>query len=271
MQPVVQAPKRRAPKARPPGRGDRSAPTRHEIAPLPPRPSAVDACSEALERAILRGEIGAGERLPPERALADQLGVNRLTLRAALARLQAQGLISARQGSGTLVEDFRTRGGPALLSGLARAAAETGDLAEVAADLLLLRRNLARAVLERLASGVAARHRKAFSDAVARFEALAVTDPSPADVAPLDVEVVEALLAATERPVLRLCLNPVLAVLAELPALRDAMYGRPRDNAAGWRALSAWLEAPVASGVELVVAELARRDAATLQRLRRAR
>ncbi len=42
-------------------------------------------------------------RLPPERALAQQLGINRSTAAAAYLELQARGLVDRRQGSGTYV------------------------------------------------------------------------------------------------------------------------------------------------------------------------
>src|SRR3546814_18236221 len=46
-----------------------------------------------------------GGRLPAERELADQLGVGRRVLRRALGALEADGLISRRQGSGTFFAD----------------------------------------------------------------------------------------------------------------------------------------------------------------------
>lgn len=56
-----------------------------------------------LRDALSSGTWKAGEALPPERALAQQFGVSRLTLRKALERLEAQGLVQRRQGSGTYV------------------------------------------------------------------------------------------------------------------------------------------------------------------------
>ena len=53
-----------------------------------------------LETAIAVGLIGHGERLPPERELAAQLGVAVLTLRAALASLRDRGFIQTRRGRG---------------------------------------------------------------------------------------------------------------------------------------------------------------------------
>jgi DNA-binding transcriptional regulator YhcF (GntR family) len=57
----------------------------------------------ALGGAIRAGTLAAGDRLPPLRELADELGVNPNTLRAVYARLEADGLIESRHGSGTYV------------------------------------------------------------------------------------------------------------------------------------------------------------------------
>lgn len=63
-----------------------------------------DRVAEELERAIVEGIYPAGERLPPERALAEELGVSRPTLREALNTLAIQGLIETRQGGGHRVK-----------------------------------------------------------------------------------------------------------------------------------------------------------------------
>jgi GntR family transcriptional regulator len=52
---------------------------------------------------INRGEYGAGTALPPEGALAQQFKVSRITVRTALAALEAEGLIDRQQGRGTFV------------------------------------------------------------------------------------------------------------------------------------------------------------------------
>ena len=58
-----------------------------------------------LVDAVIEGRWPAGTTLPPERELADQLEVNRTSLRQALARLEQMGLIITRQGSGNVVQD----------------------------------------------------------------------------------------------------------------------------------------------------------------------
>lgn len=50
-------------------------------------------------------KLNPGDRLPPERALADLLEVSRPSLREALHILQAQGLVHIRHGQGTFVQE----------------------------------------------------------------------------------------------------------------------------------------------------------------------
>lgn len=55
---------------------------------------------EALRKAILSGQLRAGERLPAETELARQFSVSRPTIREALSALESQGLISKVPGAG---------------------------------------------------------------------------------------------------------------------------------------------------------------------------
>jgi GntR family transcriptional regulator, transcriptional repressor for pyruvate dehydrogenase complex len=61
-----------------------------------------------------------GDRLPPERELAKQLGISRPALRAGLSSLISMGVLQSRQGSGTYIVD----GPPALDSEPLRLLAE---------------------------------------------------------------------------------------------------------------------------------------------------
>ena len=56
-----------------------------------------------LRREIEQGTHPAGGRLQPERELVKRFDISRMTLRQAIARLAADGLVEARQGSGTYV------------------------------------------------------------------------------------------------------------------------------------------------------------------------
>ena len=58
---------------------------------------------ERLETMILEGALKAGERLPAERVLAERFGVSRPSLREAIQKLVAKGLLVSRQGGGNYV------------------------------------------------------------------------------------------------------------------------------------------------------------------------
>jgi GntR family phosphonate transport system transcriptional regulator len=63
--------------------------------------------ADDLEHEIARGIHAPGERLPGEVEIALRLGVNRHTVRRALAELSRRGLVRAERGSGTYVESKR--------------------------------------------------------------------------------------------------------------------------------------------------------------------
>lgn len=71
-----------------------------------------------MEDLLLQGRYKAGDRIPPEADLVEALGVSRVTVRAALARLVERGVLERRQGSGTFL--VRPPGGARLRSGLER-------------------------------------------------------------------------------------------------------------------------------------------------------
>lgn len=58
---------------------------------------------DALRDAILRAELAPGERLPSESELIARFGVSRITVRQALAELQAIGLVRTVNGKGSFV------------------------------------------------------------------------------------------------------------------------------------------------------------------------
>ena len=68
-----------------------------------PRTAVRGLVADRIQEQILDGTLSAGDRLPPERELAEQLSVNRSSVREALKTLEQLGLVSSRQGSGTIV------------------------------------------------------------------------------------------------------------------------------------------------------------------------
>src|SRR2546429_8319146 len=55
---------------------------------------------EGVRSAILRGQLQAGERVPPTRAFARELGVSRATVQLTFQQLIAEGYLQGRAGSG---------------------------------------------------------------------------------------------------------------------------------------------------------------------------
>jgi DNA-binding FadR family transcriptional regulator len=94
-----------------------------------------DRVAQELMRLIASGLLAPGERLPGERQLADMMNVSRVSVRAALQQLKAQGLVQAVQGGGTRIiastEDMEA----ALTQLVRHDRANLHDLAEIRVQL----------------------------------------------------------------------------------------------------------------------------------------
>ena len=71
----------------------------------PARLKLSDSIVGQIETHILEGSLKPGHQLPPERELAETLAVSRSSLREALLKLEARGLVAARRGGGYIVAD----------------------------------------------------------------------------------------------------------------------------------------------------------------------
>jgi len=71
-----------------------------------------------LQERITSGAWKAGQRLPSERALSEESGVNRNGVREAIKRLQQAGLVAVQQGGNHEVLDLRREAGLELLPSL---------------------------------------------------------------------------------------------------------------------------------------------------------
>ncbi len=67
--------------------------------------SMTDVLFTKLEADILDGALAPGAQLPTQKIIAEDEGVSRTVVREAVARLEARGLVVARQGSGVYVAD----------------------------------------------------------------------------------------------------------------------------------------------------------------------
>ena len=155
---------------------------------------------------ITGGRLRPGDRLPPERDLAELVGVSRASLRAGLRSLQAMGVMQARQGSGTYIVAGPPRLGEGPLRFLAALHGFTQD------DMFG-----ARAVLEVGASGLAAANAKpeqlaAMADEVASMFA-SLDDPQ--EYLRHDVQFHRAMAAASQNPVLATLIDTLAQLVWE--------------------------------------------------------
>ena len=69
--------------------------------------SLLETVLTTIRAKIIAGELKAGEWLPPERDMAEQMGVSRSSLHQAILELEYQGFVSVIPRRGTVVCDFR--------------------------------------------------------------------------------------------------------------------------------------------------------------------
>ena len=81
-------------------------PMSHEAAPdRVVRPRLYEQVAEQITAWVERTGLTAGDRLPPERELAERLGVSRATLSQALVALEVSGVVTVRHGDGTVLSE----------------------------------------------------------------------------------------------------------------------------------------------------------------------
>ena len=66
---------------------------------------AYEVVIEAIKKKIKNGEIKKGEKLRPDREIAEDLGVSRASVREAIRALDVIGLIESRQGAGNYIKE----------------------------------------------------------------------------------------------------------------------------------------------------------------------
>ncbi len=185
------------------------------------RRKVADSIAESLRDAIVGGRIGQGAKLPSERELASQYEANRSSVREALMRLEAWGLIETRHGGGTRVRDFLVSAGLQLLPHLVEPAGKVDHA--LLDDIHEVRSMVLGWCAERAAL-------KADAAAVDRLDALAekLADPKarPAQLQKLDYDFFEELVRITGNRVLLLISNVVREVYARQLNRFASMYGR---------------------------------------------
>ncbi|WP_211697728.1 FadR/GntR family transcriptional regulator [Mycobacterium spongiae] len=216
----------------------------------PDRQRVDEQIATSIADAILDGVFPPGSTLPPERELAEQLGVNRTSLRQGLARLQQVGLIEVRHGSGSVVRDPQGLTHPAVVEALVR---KLGP--DFLVELLEIRAALGP-LIGRLA---AERHTPDDAEALRASLAVVAEADTTAGRQAADLAFFHVVIHGTRNRALGLLYRWVehgfggreheltaaydnaVAVVADLRAITDAVLARDADKAAA--AVEAYLRA----------------------------
>ena len=73
-------------------------------------PSLRELFVEQLQHMILSGKLKIGEKLPPERQLAEMMQVSRAVVNGGITELEKMGFLVVKPRSGTYVADYRRKG-----------------------------------------------------------------------------------------------------------------------------------------------------------------
>ena len=210
------------------------------------RSKVSDAVARTVRGAIVGGTYRPGDRLPAERVLAEQFGVNRSTVREAVHRLEAWGLVEVRQGEGTRVVDFLSTAGLQLLPFLI---APGGRLdPRLLRDLLDLRAELLAWTAARAADNPSAAGLEALEQMLDALESADSADR----IQELDYGFFQLLVQLSGNKVLELVANAMERVYLENRQLFAALYQRvngPMDTqhhrAATVRGFARWVAPPM--------------------------
>ena len=161
-----------------------------------------DVIAAQLEQAIRANELEPGDRLPSEQNLASEFGVGRTSVREALQKLRALGLVETRKGLGNFVKN--SQAGDPLTEFVNWTA---GDPASIAQLLEV------RVALEALAAALAAT--RATDGERAEIQRLA-SAPPPSATDPASVDALVAWDTKFHMAILTACRNQVVSRLHEV-------------------------------------------------------
>jgi DNA-binding FadR family transcriptional regulator len=180
-----------------------------------------------LREQILEGELAPGDRVPSERSLSEELGVNRHAVREALKRLQQAGLVRISQGGATRVLDWRHSAGLDLLLDLMR----QGDTPppDLVRSVLEMRASIGIDVVRRCTERAGDEQRAEIARQAAASAALALAAEREALVDSY-IRLWEQIVDGSANLAYRLALNSLNGALTALPDLAEALTPTDPDD-----------------------------------------
>lgn len=194
---------------------------------------------EQLVDGIRTGAFPPGAALPPERILAQRLGVSRTSVREAIRVLEHAGVLDVRTGSGTYVTEG-SLSSPVLLR--MRAVLE-GDQSPL--DLLVARKALEPVCAEAAATNRTAHDLEALSNILDEQKSIVSAGGDPREI---DVTFHLAVAEASHNAVLLLLMRELVTIMRqgtwqEFTNRSRARHGRTQRNLEDHRAILGHIEA----------------------------
>jgi GntR family transcriptional regulator, transcriptional repressor for pyruvate dehydrogenase complex len=184
--------------------------------------------AQQIQRLIVDGTLKPGDRLPPERELAERFGVARSSVRDAIRTLELVGLVVPRHGEGTVVADVSPE---AVVTPIASVLVRKRALI---AELLDVRKMIEPALAARAAIRATDEDLARLEDVLRRQREKMLRGESTVEE---DTEFHYGIAFAAKNSVVRSVLDVLMGLLRETRALSLQTRGRPQRSLAGHRSV----------------------------------
>jgi GntR family transcriptional repressor for pyruvate dehydrogenase complex len=175
---------------------------------------------QQIEQRFLNGHLKVGDRLPPERELAEQFGVSRTAVREAVKALRQKGLVEIQPGRGTFITNDTSEGVRHSIGLLMKIAGIDGS-----PDLVEIREILEPEMAALSAVRATEEHIAAMREAIEKMDA-ALRDPDKYIEADLDFHLV--LAEATQNTLIPTLIDSIVDLLREQRARIFLVTGGPQ-------------------------------------------
>lgn len=223
--------------------------------------AAPEFVASVLAKRIAAGQYEPGSKLPSIRSLADELGVSIVTMRIALAFLEAALMVETIPRSGTIVRDVQHDGGVRTFGLLVHEPTDellTWMKSWLSDIMTLLHMMMGRVARELAEAGDLSLVRDAVDD-LAR-----VVKEAPEDLegaARGQLAIYRATLITTEHPAYVSIINECQAVMRAAPELQRIFMPAPQRVVTTWRAVLALLPELTESNINGILTPLVREGA----------
>jgi GntR family transcriptional repressor for pyruvate dehydrogenase complex len=199
--------------------------------------------ADKLQQWIL-AEMKPGDKLPPERQLAEMFGVGRSSIRDAARRLQAMGLVEPRQGHGTVVCEVSD---DSIISPLSSVLVRRWKLVD---ELLDVRKIIEPGIAARAAGNASPEHISTMEEILRRQAGKLGRGQSAIDE---DSEFHYCLALAADNSVVLRVLDVLMDLLQKSREQSLQLKGRPAKSLAGHRRIVAAIKRKDAAGAEIAM------------------